>query len=59
MAWQLVGPFGIDDGELEGLTTTQSFCLGVEFALIYRDLDHRSSGDWLIHPENAVRLESL
>lgn len=40
--FELCEPFGIDDGELEGLTNTKCFVLGVEWAQV-----RKLMGDYL------------
>ena len=55
--FQCTEPFGIDDGELDGLSPQKIFVLGYELAQI--------SAEWVagdrpakpVHPENRERLE--
>lgn len=50
--------FGIDDGELDGLTSQQCFVLGYELCLVAGSLGQTSPGEscHAIHPENLDRI---
>ena len=50
-------PFGIDDGELDGLNPQQCFVLGYELATITSAADHSGDGfERRVHAANRVRL---
>lgn len=59
--WGLAADFDIDDGSLDGLTDQQIFVLGVEWGMLYQQLDDENSRLVLIqiHTENAERLMRL
>lgn len=54
----LIESFGVDDGELDGLSLQECFVLGYEFATITSRVDNgETEFETLIHMSNAVRLE--
>lgn len=58
---RLVASFGIDHGELVGLTPQQAFVLGAEFALFHSELRHAKKDelDYPCHHANVERLGKL
>lgn len=52
-------PFGIDNGQLRGLSKRKSFAMGVEWALVYHALETKQEINRLVVRENAVRLWDL
>lgn len=52
--------FGIDDGQLDGLTPQQQFVLGVEFGRIYQDVTEWGEDiETSMHVENLDRVQRL
>jgi hypothetical protein len=55
-AFGLVKPFGIDDGELDGLSPQQCFVLGYELAQIDAALEAGNVISKLVHAANRERI---
>lgn len=55
----LVLGFGIDDGQLDGLSPQGCFVLGFEFAEVFSSVLDRLSIDRPVHSQNAERIRSL
>lgn len=54
-----VEPFGVDDGELDGLTPQQCFALGVEWQMVRRQADSPEPFERPVHSANRVRLAAV
>jgi hypothetical protein len=54
----LIRPFGIDDGELDGLTPQEIFTLGYELAMVDEALKLPGAISRMIHAENKDRIEA-
>jgi hypothetical protein len=54
--WGLVDPFEIDDGELDSVSRTQAFVLGVEWARFRERLDKEQRFSSLANIANGDRL---
>ena len=50
--------FGIDDGELDGLSSQQCFVLGYELAQIDHLLEGKSEIRKPVHADNRLRIEA-
>lgn len=60
MKYKMVEPFDIDDGQLDGLSVQESFCLGVEWQMFRNKVEEDSgSFDYQIHSKNVDRLKAL
>lgn len=59
--YSLVEPFGIDHGELDGLTPQEVFTLGVEWQLFRGQLEHPDveAFQFQAHTANAERLKAM
>ena len=57
--FELVEPFDIDHGELDGLTLQQAFVLGVEWRMFREQLQTGDSFSRMIHTDNLERLTRL
>jgi len=57
--WGLVESFGVDDGELDGLTPAQCFTLGVEWERFYQRLMSDELFKMLINEHNHDRIQTL
>jgi hypothetical protein len=57
--YELVEPFDIDNGELDGLTPPNVFCLGVEWAMVSDQLKLADSFTRPIHVANASRIKRM
>jgi hypothetical protein len=53
----LVASFGIDNGELDGLSRQECFVLGFELSTIYELLKQDSPIDLSVHAHNHHRIE--
>lgn len=54
-----VEPFGIDDGELDGLRLADAFTLGVEWQMVAHDAEQPEAFERPVHAENRERLAAL
>lgn len=54
--YEIMEPFGIDDGELDGISDQQIFCLGYELAQIHALADKGRAFEKPIHRENGKRI---
>ena len=54
----LVRAFGIDDGQLSGLSDSMCFVLGYELALFDESLKRPDGFEMLVHAENQDRIKS-
>lgn len=57
--WNLVDRFDIDDGELDSVSRSQAFVLGVEWARFRANLDKGQPFTSTINVDNAKRLIGL
>lgn len=59
--YEMVEDFGIDGGELDGLTLQEAFSLGVEYQMIRHDLDNPKIRSFSrpIHSQNQARVLSM
>lgn len=51
-----VEPFGVDGGELDGLTPAECFTLGVEWQMVYALADEPEAFERPVHAANRDRL---
>lgn len=54
-----VEPFGIDEGELDGLTPQQCFTLGVEWQMVVQLADQPAAFARPVHADNHNRIAAL
>lgn len=54
-----VEPFGIDAGELYGLTPEMCFTLGVEWQMVASQAEGRFGFERPVHSENLARLKDV
>lgn len=59
MKYELVEPFDIDDGELDGLSPQECFTLGVEWQAVRANLESGDDFTWTVHAENRGRLQAM
>ncbi len=59
MAFELVDSFGIDGGELDGISPDLAFCLGVEWCIVRHQAIDTSAFSALIHTENKDRILAM
>lgn len=57
--YQMVEPFYVDDGELDGLSPQQIFVLGFEFSQIRTRLFQEMAFDMPFHSENESRVRKM
>lgn len=57
--WSCIEPFGIDNGELDGLSPQECFTLGVEWEMIRQKILSLESFTHMLHAENRERVEAL
>lgn len=57
--YSLAEPFDIDDGQLDGLTPQEVFCLGVEWQMVRQSLEHGERFERVMHIENRDRVAAL
>lgn len=57
MQYGLKKSFGIDHGELDGLTVQKVFCLGYELATVDMRADEPEGWEQYVHVENKQRVE--
>lgn len=57
--WECVLPFGIDDGELDGLTPQECFTLGVEWQMVREQAEENPGFSTHIHTSNRERIAAL
>lgn len=55
--FESIEPFGIDDGELDGLSPQQVFVLGYELAQISAEFASGARVANPVHPDNRERIE--
>ena len=55
----LIDAFGVDDGELDGLSPQECFALGVEWALVRNDVYEKRKSHRTVHRANVDRLQAL
>lgn len=58
-AYELMEPFGIDNGELDGLRPKDIFTLGVEWEMCRHELDTGRAISRPIHVENLERFSAM
>jgi hypothetical protein len=52
-------PFGVDHGELDGLSPAQCFTLGVEWQMVASEADRRKGFSRPVRIENRERIAAL
>lgn len=58
--WHCKHPFGIDTGELDGIPPHECFVLGVEWQMLFAQLESEEhTFTRMIHEQNAMRLAAL
>jgi len=57
--WGPVESFGVDHGELEGLSPQECFTLGVEWQMVRAKADQPDGFDQLVHAANRGRVEAM
>jgi hypothetical protein len=57
--FNIMEPFDIDRGELDGLRPQECFVLGVEWQMIAMLADKGKEFKKLMHPKNQARIEAL
>ena len=57
--WGIIESFGVDNGELDGLTPAQCFTLGVEWERFYRQLLSDEPFKMLVNAHNCDRIQEL
>lgn len=59
MSYELVEPFDVDNGELDGVRQQVVFCLGVEWQMISALLNAGGPIRRTIHTENVSRIKRM
>lgn len=54
--YNLVCAFDIEEGQLDGFDSKESFCLGVEFGIIYKTLKRREVYEGYMRSANIDRV---
>lgn len=54
-----VESFGVDDGELDGLTPAECFTLGVEWEMVRAQLKTGDAFEHTVHVENRDRIAAM
>ena len=57
--FELMEPFDIDHGELDGIDARTVFCLGYEFCQVRNELDAGRGFSRPLHFENRGRIERM
>lgn len=57
--FELMEPFDIDNGELDGLRPQEIFALGVEWEMLRQELDTGRMIGRMIHKENLDRFSAM
>jgi hypothetical protein len=57
--YSIVEPFFIDNGELDGISPQEVFCLGVEWQMVAAQEESDEAFERLLHEANATRIKRL
>lgn len=58
-SYNLIEPFDIDEGELEGVRPVEAFTLGVEWQMVRDQLEAGENFNRPIHTANASRIKRM